>query len=380
MLAHVGQRAVGRGAEVDGGLTATGGRRPAGPEELLARGHEVVGAAARALGVEDQDVGPLRHQVDQQLHLVDERGGEGLHPLDRDARRHLVEQLAQLRVRLAELGGAGADLLGEQQLAARRGPEPLDGLQGALVGDREAADLLDLVAPQLDAHGVLGGRWEDVEDPAAHGELAALLDEVDALVGGVGETAYEVLEGRLVADGDLDRLELSEPLDLGLEHGAHGCDDDPERTRAGLVAGVAEPTQHREATPDRVAARAEPLVGQGLPGGVLRDQLGVEEGAERGDEILGLPRGRGDREHAATRAHEAGHDEGTQRLGPGELTGADAGGARVVEDGGEDGLGQDGLGQAGEGHGAGALLSGDGQAGRRGGADASKPPGRWPRG
>ena len=39
---------------------------------------------------------------------------------------------------LAELGGAAAYVVGQQQLAARRRPEPLDLVQGALVGHREA--------------------------------------------------------------------------------------------------------------------------------------------------------------------------------------------------------------------------------------------------
>ncbi len=53
----------------------------------------------------------------------------------------------------------------------------------ALVGDREHPHLGDLVTPELDAHRVLGGRREDVEDAAAHRELAALADHVDARVG-----------------------------------------------------------------------------------------------------------------------------------------------------------------------------------------------------
>ena len=85
--------------------------------------------------------------------------GERLHALDGDPRRDLVGELGQLRVLRAELGRAAAYVVGEQQLAARRRPQPLDRLEGALVGDREGADLLDLVAPELDPQRVLlGGR------------------------------------------------------------------------------------------------------------------------------------------------------------------------------------------------------------------------------
>ena len=93
-----------------------------------------------------------------------------------------------------ELGGAPAYVVGEQQLAARRRPEPLDLLEGALVGDREGADLLDVVAPELHPQRVLLGGREDVDDAAADGELAALLDQVDAGVRRVRQPAHDVVE------------------------------------------------------------------------------------------------------------------------------------------------------------------------------------------
>ena len=72
--------------------------------------------------------------------------------------RHLVGELEQLRVGRAELRAATAYVVGQQQLAARRRPQSLHRLQGALVGDREGADLLDLVAPELHPQRVLLGR------------------------------------------------------------------------------------------------------------------------------------------------------------------------------------------------------------------------------
>ena len=98
-----------------------------------------------------------------------------------------------------------ADLVGQQQLAARRCPQPLDRLERALVGDREGPDLLDLVAPELDPERVLLGRREDVDDAAAHGELAAPLDQVDPGVRRLGEPAHDVVERHRVADAQLDR-------------------------------------------------------------------------------------------------------------------------------------------------------------------------------
>ena len=52
------------------------------------------------------------------------------------------------------------------------------------MNDREARDALDLVAEQLDADGLAARGREDVEDVAAHGELAAIADALDARVAG----------------------------------------------------------------------------------------------------------------------------------------------------------------------------------------------------
>ncbi len=98
------------------------------------------------------------------------------------ASRHVV---AGSRVFGRELERAHPDVVGQQQLAARHGDHHVDVDVGdrALVGDREHPHLGDLVAPELDAHRVFGGGREHVEDAAAHGELAALADHVDAGVG-----------------------------------------------------------------------------------------------------------------------------------------------------------------------------------------------------
>ena len=125
----------------------------------------------------------------------------------------------------------------------------LDRLQGALVGDREGADLLDLVAPELHPQRVLLGRREDVDDAAADRELAALLDQVDPAVRRAGQPPYDVVEVGLVARHQLDRLEVGEPAHLGLEHRADRGDDHLDRAVGGVRAGVLEPAEHREPRP-----------------------------------------------------------------------------------------------------------------------------------
>jgi hypothetical protein len=97
---------------------------------------------------------------------------------------------------------------------------------------------------------LLRGR-EDVDDAAAHGELAPSLDEVHPDVRSGGEPADQRLKTGLVAGGDRHGLQVGEPLDLRLEQRAHRRDHDPYRRGV----GVDEAAQHGEAPADRVGAR-----------------------------------------------------------------------------------------------------------------------------
>ena len=177
-----------------------------GLEELLAGRDEVVGPGADPLGVAGDEQRALGQHVEQGLHAVDEGRGERLHALDGDALRQLLEEVGGAGQPVGERGGPLAHGVGEEQLAAGRRPQPVLGdLEGALVGDLEPADLLDRVAPELQPQRVLLGGREDVEDAAAHGELAAPLDEVGAGVGRGREVLDDLLERRLVAGLERDR-------------------------------------------------------------------------------------------------------------------------------------------------------------------------------
>ena len=70
----------------------------------------------------------------------------------------------------------------------------------ALGEGREPAQRLDLVVEQVDADRALLGRRVDVEQPAADGELAAVLDLVDALVAGGDEVVRALVEVEQLAD------------------------------------------------------------------------------------------------------------------------------------------------------------------------------------
>ena len=119
------------------------------------------------------------------------------------------------------------------------------------------------------------GEREDVEDAAAHGELAAVLHHVDPRVGGVGQAGGGGLEPDVEPDVEADGLELAQALDDGGEQGPHGGDENADGAAGGVggapgagvaVLGVGQAPHDRQAGGHRVGARGEPLVREGLPG------------------------------------------------------------------------------------------------------------------
>ena len=197
---------------------------------------------------------------------------------------------------MLELEGRGAlpDGVGEQQLPAGFGRDPLQLLTGgSLVGHREGPDLGHLIAEEVDAHGLFGGGWEDVDDTAAHRELAAPLHQVDAVVGGVHQRCQQVGEVAFPAGLDGDGTHRGQVLDLRLEQGPHGGHHHLRR-RVGD-----EPPQHRQAPADGVGAGREAFVGQGFPGRVVGDGVLPQQPGDLGRDGLGLPEGGGDQQYRA---------------------------------------------------------------------------------
>ena len=113
---------------------------------------------------------------------------------------------------------------------------------------------------------VLGGR-EDVQDAAAHGELAAAADHVHPGVGGFGQAADHIGEGHLVADRQRHRLQLAQSLDQRLKHRTHRCDDHVQRRRAVVVlaAGAAPRAGAPRCPIAATAARAATSPNWGTP-------------------------------------------------------------------------------------------------------------------
>ena len=240
----------------------------------------------------------------------------------------LVQHLGQLRVLGREPLGPLPHRRGEQQLPARRRPQPvLGGPERALVGDGEEADLLDLVAPELDPHRVLLGGREDVEDAAADGELAALLDQVDPGVADVDQPLDQVVELGRVAGPRGHRLQVAEARHLRLQHrrGPGRPPPGPGRCAGSSALGWAS----RRSTASRrptVSARGDSRsCGSVSQDGKPTTSSGGQQAAQRVGQVVGLPAGGGDGQHrpagaaAAAVGGERGGDERAQRRRRGEV-------------------------------------------------------------
>lgn len=208
------------------------------------------------------------------------------------------------------------DLVVQQQLAAgRREQAVLGRLKGALVGHLEPADLLDRVAPELQPQRMLLGRREHVEQPAAHGHLAALLHHVHAVVTVGDQVGDDLVEVGVVTGAQPDGLKVAEALHDRLQQCPDRRHDHAERPGGGVALDrVGQPAQHRQPLPDGVGARREPLVRQRLPGREHRHGAGLDEAGQRGGEVFRLTPGRGDGQHGALVVPgQRGHAERAQR-------------------------------------------------------------------
>ena len=271
-------------AHVDRQAAARGGAGPCRSQELLGGGDQFVGAAAHLLRFQHQEAGAGGQHIGHLLHLLDQHRAEGLHALGGDAGGDALEDLAGPGQLLGHGTGPLAHLGGQQDLPAGWGVQAVGhGVQGALIGHREVAHLVDLVAEEVHPHGVrLGGR-EHVQDAAAHGELAALLHHVHAYVGGVDQRTHQIVQGELLPHLRPHRHQVAQALRDGLQQGAHRHQ---QHVHGLLGLRVRDAAQGRQASGHGVGPRGELLVRESLPGGQLGQMLGAHQGTHRRPDVL----------------------------------------------------------------------------------------------
>ncbi len=188
--------------------------------------------------------------------------------------------------------------------------DSVDFVRRTLVGDGEVREPVDLVAPQVDAHGVIGGGGIDVDDRAPHRDLAARLDLVLAPVTDGDQLRDELVAVDLRALAHDDGLDVLDVRAEPLHQGPDGRDDRPRQ----VLAARAQPPDDAQAPAHRLGRGRHALERQGLPRGEELDRVVAEELPQVGGDPLGLDTGR-HRDHDRTASGGAGQRGREQRPG-----------------------------------------------------------------
>jgi hypothetical protein len=132
---------------------------------------------------------PVREEVGQRSERLVEVREEHLHAGQHEARSHRVHEIAAVLACERDVGGALVDRPRDvrsqpilRELAERQQQQVFDRVERPLRARVEDAHALDVVAEELEPHGPRIARREDVEDPAADGEVARILHERHAMV------------------------------------------------------------------------------------------------------------------------------------------------------------------------------------------------------
>ena len=212
----------------------------------------------------------------------------------------------------------------ERQLGRRVELDLLGLAERALGEGREPADRLDLVAEQLQPRGAVLGRAEDVEDAAAHRELAPVLDLVGALVarldqelGDVGEVDLlaavedEALAGAAAASGTASASATADATTTG-------CSLLVARCSAGswLRLSTVEGVQGADAKADQVRRRRQVRLVPGPPRGVVADPSRRQVRAEGAGQVAGADVVGGDHQRRAVGERLIGIEQGGEQVRP----------------------------------------------------------------
>ena len=123
-----------------------------------------------------------------------------------------------MRILRDQFACASTHVVGEEEFPTGSGRKPVFGsFERALIGNREVANLVDFVTPELHAQWVLFNRRKDIDQPTAHCKLPTLFNNIDARVARTGEAANHVVERDLVFRTQAHRLEIRDSVHQWLE-------------------------------------------------------------------------------------------------------------------------------------------------------------------
>ena len=244
-------------------------------------------------------------------------GSERLHALDRDALGHLLEHAARVpgNSSLQLALRAGAHPIGQQQLPALRRTARSRHVAGkrSLIGDRERADLVDLIAEELDTIAdacAVGGKTSRMPPRTANSPRRETMS-TRWYASSTRRDETSPSRGP-TADVEVDRSDIGQPRRERLDGAPHRrCDLRGESSPCHLATWP----EHLKAGAHDLGARAQPLVRERLPRREVQHLGAGKQRAERGAERLGAapggcdhqegsavcPRRGGDRCRAASR-------------------------------------------------------------------------------
>ncbi len=220
--------------------------------ERVELGRAVEGNPRKALLLGDAtDVVRLPDEIWRALDRRDE--------ILRDLDDRLAVALLRPEVDVEQIGAA---------LDCRMDDRVVGRVQRTLRERREGAHLLDLVAEELDPERLPAGGREHVDDPTAHGELASLVDPLDALVPGEREPVGKPVDPGLVPDPEHERARPRCPRRQPLRERCDRRTDEP----SGL-----EDVERAVALTDQVRRRDQSRLVRDAPARKEGDPRGVPE-------------------------------------------------------------------------------------------------------
>ncbi len=225
--------------------------------------------------VDQRHAGALGQEVGQQGGAGMQEGHQRLGALEGDPLGEPFQRPGQAGHQGHLLARACPQGLVEDELAGRVEQHVVDRLDRALVADAEGAQRLDVVAPELDADRVVASGGEHVDDAAADGELAPLLDLRGARVAELGQRLDQPVESHVRAGVQVQR---AAPRQCGVHRLQHGPDrGDHGQHRVVVRLGVGEAVQRLQPAPDGGGLGRQAFVREGLPRREEDDAVLAEE-------------------------------------------------------------------------------------------------------
>ena len=180
--------------------------------------------------------------------------------------RHRFIKRIAVGYRAEQFAVAGAELRNrtfiQQHFRNRAEMKALDFFGRGLRQRIEHADRFDLVAEEIQPQRHLVTRRIEIDDAAAHGELARLAHGARAYITVGGKEPAQFFDRQFVADGGIKASRHQHVRRQGFLHNRVDCGEDDRR----LPERLAQTAQRRDTFTDDIGVRGDAVVRQAIPG------------------------------------------------------------------------------------------------------------------